>query len=228
MAPILRLRLTVESKKLKYKLKPSKNKSLEYKSACLKTKILLCKWQTCLFAVHWLNWLSYKFPTDPTTNTWKNKNAQKRTENIGVSNNTFIFDISFFSKGSLSNLREFLARKGPLEIMKNTFYFTLKALFVLKIFHFLSWLIGHVENGLIRKIRVISKFVMSQSGWQTIAIHILTNISRGKRNQITIFGQSIKYNIRIIFLETSSTKCGRETSPRLFSKKSKLSISPDQ
>ena len=32
------------------------------------------------------------------------------------------------------------------KIMKNTFYFILKALFVLKIFKFLSWLFGHVEK----------------------------------------------------------------------------------
>ena len=31
-----------------------------------------------------------------------------------------------------------------LKVMRNTFYFTLKALFVLKIFKFLSWLFGHV------------------------------------------------------------------------------------
>ena len=31
-----------------------------------------------------------------------------------------------------------------LKIMKNTFYFILKALFLLKIFKFLSWLFGHV------------------------------------------------------------------------------------
>ena len=30
--------------------------------------------------------------------------------------------------------------------MKNAFYFTLKTLFVLKIFKFLSWLFGHVEK----------------------------------------------------------------------------------
>ena len=42
------------------------------------------------------------------------------------------------------------------------------------------------------------------------------------------FGQLIEYNMRNIFLEKSYTKCGGETSPRLFSKKSKLSISLDQ
>ena len=34
----------------------------------------------------------------------------------------------------------------PLKMLKNAFYFTLKALFVLKIFKFLSWLFGHVEK----------------------------------------------------------------------------------
>ena len=41
-------------------------------------------------------------------------------------------------KGALSGLRKFLAIESPLKIMKNIFYFTLKALFVLKIFKFLS------------------------------------------------------------------------------------------
>ena len=36
------------------------------------------------------------------------------------------------------------------------------------------------------------------------------------------FGQIIKYNIRDIFLEKSFTKCGRETIPRPFLKKSKF------
>ena len=42
------------------------------------------------------------------------------------------------------------------------------------------------------------------------------------------FGQLLKYNIRNIFIETLFTKCGRETIPRPFSKRSKLSISLDQ
>ena len=36
--------------------------------------------------------------------------------------------------------------EGPLKLMKNAFYFTLKALFVLKIFKFLSRLFGHLEK----------------------------------------------------------------------------------
>ena len=41
------------------------------------------------------------------------------------------------------------------------------------------------------------------------------------------FGQLTEYNIRNIFLEKSYSKCGREASPRPFSKKSKLDISMD-
>ena len=42
------------------------------------------------------------------------------------------------------------------------------------------------------------------------------------------FGQLIEYNMTKIFLEKSFTECGRETIPRPFSKKSKLSISQNQ
>ena len=38
----------------------------------------------------------------------------------------------------LLGLRQLLATESPLKIMKNAFYFTLKALFVLKMFKFLS------------------------------------------------------------------------------------------
>ena len=46
----------------------------------------------------------------------------------------------FFSKveGALSGLSQFVASESPLKMMKNVFYFTLKALLVLKIFKFLS------------------------------------------------------------------------------------------
>ena len=49
--------------------------------------------------------------------------------------------------------------------------------------------------------RLISKFMMSEPGKQTIAIHILPNISRSRGNQTMKFGQLIKYNIKNIFLE---------------------------
>ena len=68
----------------------------------------------------------------------------------------------------------------------------------------------------------------SQPGQQTIVIQILRNISRSKVNQIMKFGQLIECNVRNIFIEKSCAKCGRETSAKSFSKKLKLSISPDQ
>ena len=51
---------------------------------------------------------------------------------------------------------------SPSKMMKNAFYFILKVLFVLKIFVLTFW--ACKANGLIRKIRLISKFMMSQHG----------------------------------------------------------------
>ena len=67
--------------------------------------------------------------------------------------------------------------------------------------------------------------MMLQLEKQTIGIYILSNISRSKGIQTMNFGQLLEYNMRYIFLNKSYTKCGGETIPRPFSKKSKLSIS---
>ena len=69
---------------------------------------------------------------------------------------------------------------------------------------------------------------MSQPGKQTIAIYTLHNILRIKGSQTMKFGQLIEYDIRNTFLKKSYAKCARETIPRLFSKKTKLSTSLDQ
>ena len=84
------------------------------------------------------------------------------------------------------------------------------------------------QNSLIKKIRLTSNFLTSQPREQTIVIHILPNISRGKGNQTMKFGQLMECNIRNIFLKKSYTKFGGKTSPRPFSEKLKLSISLDQ
>ena len=52
--------------------------------------------------------------------------------------------------------------------------------------------------------------------------------ARSKENQTMKFDQLTEYDMRNIFLEKSYTKCGKETISRLFSKKSKLSISLDR
>ena len=71
------------------------------------------------------------------------------------------------------------------------------------------------KNGLIRKIKLISNFMTSQPGKQTIIIHTLPNISRSKGNQTMKFDQLIEYYMRNIFLEKSYAKSGGETIPRL-------------
>ena len=63
------------------------------------------------------------------------------------------------------------------------------------------------KKGLIREIRLISKFMTSQPKKQRIATKILPNISRIKSNQTIKFGQLIEYNMRNIFLEIPFTKC---------------------
>ena len=78
---------------------------------------------------------------------------------------------------------------------------------------------------MIRKLRFISKFMMSQIAQQIITIHILSNILRSKGNYTMKFGQLIKYKIKKIFLEKSFIKCVGAASSKPFYKKSKLNIS---
>ena len=56
------------------------------------------------------------------------------TKIFAIFNSYNVFDF----KGALSGLRQVLATESPLKVMKNVFYFISKALFVLKIFKFLS------------------------------------------------------------------------------------------
>ena len=64
----------------------------------------------------------------------------------------------------------------------------------------------------------------SKPGLQTIAIHILSNISQIKGNQTMKFCQLIEYNKRNIILQKLYRKLGRETSsrPRFIALKSLL------
>ena len=54
----------------------------------------------------------------------------------------------------------------------------------------------------------------SKPGLQTVAIHILSNISQSKGNHTMKFGQLIEYNKTNIFLQKSCRKIGREASSR--------------
>ena len=107
------------------------------------------------------------------------------------------------------------------------FYFMLKALFVLEIFKFLSWIFGYVEKQLDKKIVVHFK-TYDATDWAANNYYThISQISRSKNNHTTRFGQLIEYKMRNIFLEKSYTKCVGKASPRSFYRKLKLSISLD-
>ena len=59
------------------------------------------------------------------------------------------------------------------------------------------------KNDLIRKLRLISKFMKSQAGQLILTIHILPNISRYKGNHTMELGQLIEYSMRNIFSQKS-------------------------
>ena len=81
-----------------------------------------------------------------------------------------------------------LASESHLKVMKNDFYFTWKVLFSLEKIKFLPWFFGHIKNGFIRKITLISKFTKIQPRY------ILPNISIIKGNQTMKDGQLIECN----------------------------------
>ena len=64
---------------------------------------------------------------------------------------------AWFFKDALSGLRLFLSTEGPLKMMKIDFYLTSKALPVLEIFKFLSWLFGIAAKRLDKKNKVSFK-----------------------------------------------------------------------
>ena len=64
-------------------------------------------------------------------------------------------------------------------------------------FTFFSLLFVMEENGLIIELRLISKFMTSQTGQHVIIMHILSYILRSKDNQAMKFGQLIEYNVTL-------------------------------
>ena len=55
-----------------------------------------------------------------------------------------IYDETF--KSALPGLTQIMATESPLKMIKNAFYFILKAIFVLKIFKFFPCFFGHLET----------------------------------------------------------------------------------
>ena len=108
--------------------------------------------------------------------------------------------------------------ESHLKMMKNAFL-----VYVKRYLNFSPDFLVIEKNGLIRKLRLISKFMTSQTGQKIITKHILSNISKSKGNQAII-----EYNLINIFLEKSYRKYSGEASPRPIYRKSKLRISLDQ
>ena len=83
---------------------------------------------------------------------WVNINFERRNltfaQKNGPSPDDFGEIFAFNLKAHSQVWYNFLTNENPLKLMKNAFYFTSKALFVLKIFKFLSWLFGHVAKQL--------------------------------------------------------------------------------
>ena len=68
-------------------------------------------------------------------------------------------------KGVLSGLKQFLAIENPSKMIKNTFYFILKTLFLSPMYlSFCNEFLFMQKNSLIRKLRLISKLMKLHPG----------------------------------------------------------------
>ena len=79
-----------------------------------------------------------------------------------------------------------------------------------------SWILVDVRKRLIRKLKLISKFMTSHAAKRIIAIHILLDISRSKRqsDNKVLSANRIQREKISIFLQKSCRKRGRENSFR--------------
>ena len=111
-----------------------------------------------------------------------------------------------------------LATESLLKMMRNIFYFTLKALFVLKVFKFLSWHFWLCKKRLGKKATVNFK-IYDVTNWETNDYNTLNAqyLKKFNGNKTMYFCQFVVYIMEIIFLKISSRKCGGETSPSRFS-----------
>ena len=81
----------------------------------------------------------------------------------------------------------------------------------------------------LRKTKLISKFLTSQTKTEITTLHILHNISRSKGHQTRTFFQFIEYRMRNIFLEkwqkggSKKTGVSRKQSPPIFPRKMNIS-----
>ena len=89
--------------------------------------------------------------------------------------------------------------------MKNTFYFSLKNLSFLRNLNICPNFFVHLGKSLDKKM-VDFEIMNLKSEKQTVAIHILSNISKRKGNQTTKFGQLIQYNVGDFFIKNHADR----------------------
>ena len=107
-------------------------------------------------------------------------------------------------KVRLSHSKKFCyisSNESPLKMIKNTFYFILKYLFVLKVIEFFSWLFGYIRKWLDQKDKV-SFNIYNITTWLTSNYKTMN------------FVQSTRYNKRNVLFKKSSKKWWRKTSSR--------------
>ena len=76
----------------------------------------------------------------------------------------------------------FWKTESPLKLIKNAFYFILKATFFLEVFKFFSWLFGYEEKRLDKKAKINFE-TYDVTDWTTNNYNtVLPNISRTKAN----------------------------------------------
>ena len=98
---------------------------------------------------------------------------------IDLSTFELVFDEMLW--GPFVGLWEFLI-ENSLKMVKSAFHFMLNFLF-LEILHSCFYLLFILKNVLIQGLRLISKFMMSQTGQKIFTIYILPYISKSKVNQ---------------------------------------------
>ena len=118
---------------------------------------------------------------------------------------------------------EFLTTERLLKVIKNTFYFMLKALFVLEIF--LCWLLSYVEKRLDKTAKVnIKIYGITEGATNKYKICIAQYFKKWKQSTSQAWSVN-KIESESIFLQNSCRKWGREI--RTYNKNNPYNTSVD-
>ena len=129
------------------------------------------------------------------------------------------FFLRSFLKGKQRKLQKYINFK--ISKARHMFYISYRDIMFERNESFLTFCLDFLvmqKNGLIRKIRSISKLMTSQYGKRTIEKHILPNVSRRKGNQTMKFCQLKEYSMRNIFLENHTKNVVEKVFPETFLK----------